>query len=147
MHDLTTLSIQIDDTLSNERTVALLASAFGILATFLAGLGLYGILAYSTAQRTREIGIRMALGAQRWTVVRLILQEILVLAGVAIAVTIPISIAATRALRNQLFHVSPTDAMVYAVAVTTIVIVSVLAGLIPARRAASVDPMRALRTE
>jgi predicted permease len=147
VHDLTTLSTQIDDTLSNERTVALLASAFGILATLLAGLGLYGILAYSTAQRTREIGIRMALGAQRWTVIRLILREILVLASIAIAVTIPISIAATRALRSQLFHVSSTDAMVYAVAITIMVFVAAFAGLIPARRAASVDPMRALRTE
>ena len=147
VHDLTTLTTQIDDTLSNERTIALLASAFGILATLLAGLGLYGILAYSTAQRTREIGIRMALGAQRWTVVRLILREILVLAGIAIAVTIPISIVATRALRSQLFHVSSTDVMVYAVAITIVVFVAALAGLIPARRAASVDPMRALRTE
>jgi predicted permease len=147
VHDLTTLSTKIDDTLSNERTVALLASAFGLLATLLAGIGLYGILAYSTAQRTREIGIRMALGAQRWTVVRLILREILVLSGIAIAVTIPISIAATRALRSQLFHVSSTDAMVYAVAITMVVLVAALAGLIPARRAASVDPMRALRTE
>ena len=147
VHDLTTLSTKIDDTLSNERTVALLASAFGLLATLLAGIGLYGILAYSTAQRTREIGIRMALGAQRWTVVRLILREILVLSGIAIAVTIPISIVATRALRSQLFHVSSTDAMVYAVAITMVVLVAALAGLIPARRAASVDPMRALRTE
>jgi predicted permease len=147
VHDLTTLSTQIDDTISNERTVALLASAFGALATLLAGIGLYGILAYSTAQRTREIGIRMALGAQRWSVVRLILREILVLAGIAVAVTIPISIVATRALRSQLFNVSSTDANVYAIAITIVVFVAALAGLIPARRAASVDPMQALRTE
>jgi putative ABC transport system permease protein len=147
VHDLTTLNTRIDDTLSTERTVALLASAFGFLATLLAGIGLYGILAYSTAQRTREIGIRMALGAQRWTVVRLILREILVLAGIAIVVTIPVSIMATKALRSQLFQVSSIDAVVYAIAVTVVVFVAALAGLIPARRAASVDPMRALRTE
>jgi putative ABC transport system permease protein len=147
VNDLTTLNTQIDDTLSNERTIALLASAFGILATMLAGLGLYGILAYSTAQRTREIGIRMALGAMRWTVVRLILREILILAGVAIAVTIPISIAVTRALRTQLFNVSATDATVYAIAIVIIIFIAALAGLIPARRAASIDPVRALRTD
>jgi putative ABC transport system permease protein len=147
VNDLTTLSTQIDDTISSERTIALLASVFGLLATLLAGLGLYGILAYSTAQRTREIGIRMALGAQRWTVVRLILREILVLTGIAIAVTIPVSIVATRALRSQLFNVSATDVNIYAIAITIVVFVAALAALIPARRAASVDPMRALRTE
>jgi putative ABC transport system permease protein len=147
VNDLTTLSTQIDDTISSERTIAFLASAFGLLATLLAGLGLYGILAYSTAQRTREIGIRMALGALRWTVVRLILREILVLTGIAIAVTIPISIVATRTLRSQLFSVSSTDVNIYAVAITIVVFVAALAALIPARRAASVDPMRALRTE
>jgi predicted permease len=147
VNDLTTLSIQIDDTLSSERTIALLASTFGILATLLAGIGLYGILAYATAQRTREIGIRMALGAQRWAMVRLILRETLILAGVAIAVTIPVSIALTRALRGQLFNVSSTDGSVYATAITIIVLVAALAGLVPARRAASIDPARALRTE
>jgi len=147
VNDLTTLSTQIDDTLSNERTIALLASTFGILATLLAGIGLYGILAYSTAQRTREIGIRMALGAQRWAVVRLILRETLILAGIAVAVTIPVSIVATRALRSQLFNVSATDGSVYATAITIIVFVAALAGLVPARRAASIDPARTLRTE
>jgi putative ABC transport system permease protein len=147
VNDLTTLDSKIDDTISSERMIALLASAFGGLATLLAGIGLYGILAYSTAQRTREIGIRMALGAQRWGMVRLILREILTLAGVAIAVTIPISMVATRALRSQLFHVSTTDGGVYAVAIALIVTVAALAAVIPARRAASVDPSRALRTE
>jgi putative ABC transport system permease protein len=147
VHDLTTLSTQIDDSIASERTIALLASTFGILAALLAGLGLYGILAYSTAQRTREIGIRMALGAQRWMVVRLILRETLILAGIAIAVTIPISFIATRAVRSQLFQVSWTDGSVYAAAIAIIALVAALAGLIPARRAASIDPARALRTE
>jgi len=145
--DLITLSDQIDDSIANERTIALLATTFGILATLLAGIGLYGILAYSTAQRTREIGIRMALGAQRWTVVRLILHEILILAGVAVAVTIPFSIGLTRALRSQLFNVSSIDGSIYAVAIIIIATVTALAGLIPARRAASTDPARALRAE
>jgi len=145
--DLTTLSIQINDTLVSERAMALLASTFGLLATMLAGIGLYGILAYSTAQRTREIGIRMALGSQRRAVVNLILRETLYLVGITLAVTVPISMAMTRALRSQLFNVSSTDVYVYAVGITTIVLVAALAGLIPARRAASIDPARALRTE
>ncbi len=147
VNDLTTLNIQIDDSISNERTIALLASTFGILAAVLAGIGLYGILAYSTRGRTREIGIRMALGAQRWTVVRLILREILILAGLAVAVTIPLSIVLTRALHSQLFNVSTVDGGVYAVATIIIALVAALAGLIPARRAASTDPAKALRTE
>ena len=147
VNDLTTLDSKVDDTISSERMIALLASAFGGLATLLAGIGLYGILAYSTAQRTREIGIRMALGAQRWGMVRLILGEILALAGVAIAVTIPVSMVVTRALRSQLFHVSTTDGGVYAVAIALIVTVAAVAAVVPARRAASVDPSRALRTE
>jgi putative ABC transport system permease protein len=145
--DLTTLNIQIDDTISTERTIALLASTFGLLATLLAGIGLYGILAFSTAQRTREIGIRMALGSQRRAVVNLILRETLYLVGFTVAATVPLSMAMTRALRSQLFNVSSTDVSVYAVGITTIVLVAALAGLIPARRAASIDPARALRTE
>ncbi len=141
------MNIQIDDTLSSERTIALLAATFGLLATLLAGIGLYGILAYSTAQRTREIGIRMALGSQRRAVVNLILRETLYLVGITVAVTVPISVAMTRALRSQLFNVSSTDVYVYGVAIATIVLVAILAGLIPARRAASIDPARALRTE
>jgi ABC-type antimicrobial peptide transport system permease subunit len=147
VNDLTTLSTQIDDTIANERSIALLASTFGILATLLAGIGLYGILAYATAQRTREIGIRMALGAQRLAVIRLILREILILAGVAVAVTIPLSILLTRAINSQLFNVSSIDGSVYGSAITIIAAVAALAGLIPARRAASTDPARALRTE
>jgi putative ABC transport system permease protein len=145
--DLKTMSEQIDDSISIERIIALLATAFGILATILAGIGLYGILAYSTAQRTREIGIRMALGAQRSTVVGLIVREVMLLAGTAIAVTLPLAILATRAVRSQLFGVSSVNAAVYGTAILIICMVAVLAGFIPARRAASVDPARALRAE
>jgi putative ABC transport system permease protein len=147
VHDLTTMSTQIDDTIANERTIALLASVFGGLAALLAGIGLYGILAYATAQRTREIGIRMALGAQRWGVVRLVLREILMLTGVAVAITIPVSVLLVRALRSELFRVSSTDLEVYAAAVLIIGCVVCVAGVIPARRVASVDPALALRTE
>ncbi len=145
--NLRTMRETIDANLVAERAIAMLASVFGLLATLLAGIGLYGILAYSTAQRTREIGIRMALGARRTTVVGLILREVLLLAGVAMAVTIPLAMLATRMVRSQLFGVSVADPMVYGAGILIICVVAALAGFIPARRAATVDPARALRTE
>ena len=144
---LKTMKDSIDANLVTERAIAMLASVFGLLATLLAGIGLYGILAYSTAQRTREIGIRMALGARRVTVVGLILREVLLLAGGAMAATIPLAILATRTVRSQLFGVSVADPAVYGSAILIICVVAALAGFIPARRAATVDPARALRTE
>lgn len=145
--DIRTMSQNIDESIQAERAVALLSSIFGAIAALLAGIGLYGILAYSTAQRTREIGIRMALGAQRGTVVRLVLRETLILTGCAIAVTIPITLLATHAVRSQLFGISYIDPVVYAIGIFAIAVVAALAGFIPARRAASVDPVRALRTD
>ncbi len=145
--NLRTMQETIDANLMAERAIAMLASVFGLLATLLAGIGLYGILAYSTAQRTREIGIRMALGARRVTVVGLILREVLLLAGVAMAVTIPLAMLATRMVRSQLFGVSVADPTVYGAGILIICVVAALAGFIPARRAATVDPARALRTE
>lgn len=145
--NLSTLKEQIDQDILNERIIALLATTFGIIAALMAAIGLYGILAYSTTQRTREIGIRMALGAKRGNVVGLILRETLVLAGWAVGATIPIAMIATRAVRSQLFGVSFADPLVYLFGVLAIALVAALAGFIPARRAASVDPSRALRTE
>jgi putative ABC transport system permease protein len=145
--NLTTMDNEIDESLLAERTIALLATTFGMLATVLAGIGLYGVLAYSTAQRTREIGIRMALGARRATVVNLILREVMILAGWAVGVTIPIALLATRAVRSQLFGVSYADPGVYIAGILLIGFVAALAGFIPSRRAATVDPARALRTD
>jgi predicted permease len=147
VNDLTTMTTQIDDTITNERTIAMLATVFGILATVLAGIGLYGMLAYSIAQRTREFGIRMALGARQFSVVRLVMRETLLLAGVAVVVTIPLSILLTRTLRSQLFNVSAADLGIYAVGILVVCCMVLLAGMIPARRAASIDPATALRTE
>jgi putative ABC transport system permease protein len=145
--NLQTMTDQIDENLLAERAVAMLAAAFGLLATLLAGIGLYGILAYSTAQRTREIGIRMALGARRGAVVGLILREVLLLAGGAMVVTIPLAMLATRAVRSQLFGVSLADPIVYGVGILMICVVAALAGALPARRAATIDPARALRAD
>jgi ABC-type antimicrobial peptide transport system permease subunit len=145
--DMSTMTQEIDDSILHERTIALLATAFGMLATVLAGIGLYGILAYSIAQRTREIGIRMALGARRSGVIALIVRETIVLAGSAVLVTIPLTMLAARAVRSQLFGVSVADPVVYGAGILAIGLVAVLAGLIPATRAASVNPVEALRTE
>jgi putative ABC transport system permease protein len=147
VNGLSTMTNQIDEELTPQRVLALLAAVFGLLAALLAGIGLYGILAYSTAQRTREIGIRMALGARHAAVVALILRETLVLAGCAIAATIPIAIVGARAVRDLLFGVSFADPLVYSVGILGICLVAALAGFIPARRAAAVDPACALRTE
>ena len=147
VNDQKTMTQAIDDNIEAQRAVALLATIFGGIAALLAGIGLYGILAYSTAQRTREIGIRMALGARRGTVVRLILRETLVLTGWAVAITLPVALFAARAVRSELFGVSFVDPVVYVIGIVAIGIVAAFAGFVPARRAASVDPSRALRTE
>jgi ABC-type antimicrobial peptide transport system permease subunit len=133
--------------MSNDRLVAMLAVCFGILATVMAAIGLYGVLAYATAQRTQEIGIRMALGARRQAVVRLVLGDVLWLAGISIGVTLPVAVLLSRLLRSQLYNVSPADPLVIGSEVLLIVLVVALAALLPARRAASVEPMQALRME
>ena len=145
--DVKPITQAIDESLQAQRAMAWLAAIFGGIAALLAGIGLYGILAYSTAQRTREIGIRMALGAQRGTVVRLILRETMILAGCAVGATIPIAFVAVRAVRSQLFGVSVVDPVVYVSGVLAICVVAALAAFAPARRAASIDPTKALRTE
>jgi predicted permease len=142
-----TMDEQIGDNISNDRLVAMLALSFGFLATVLAAIGLYGVLAYVTAQRTREIGIRMALGAQRFAVMRLVLTDVLWLAGIAIVVTLPVAVLLSRTVRSQLYGVSPADPVVLIVGTLMIAAVAMLSALLPARRAATVEPMKALRTE
>jgi predicted permease len=142
-----TMEDQIDETLLNERMIELLAISFGLLATLLAGVGLYGVLAYATAQRTREIGIRIALGSSRFGISQLVLNDVLRLAGIGVAVAIPCSVLLGRLLQSQLFGVSATDPVTLGVVVLLIGLVALIAALVPARRAASVDPTTALRTE
>lgn len=146
-NNLRTMDGQIDDALSNERMISLLAISFGILTTLLAGVGLYGVLAYSTAQRTAEIGIRIALGSSRMAISRIVVQDVLRMAAVGVAVALPLSIALSRFLKSQLFEVSTFDPLTLIGAVLLIVTVAFFAALIPARRAASVNPVQALRAE
>jgi predicted permease len=144
---LRTMDAQIDDNIGNERMIALLAVAFGGLATLMAGIGLYGVLAFATTQRTREIGVRMALGANRGNVVRLVLRDVLLLAGISILVTVPIAIMLTRSLRALLYNVSNADPLTLVSVTLLIAVVAIVAAAVPAGRAASVDPSRALRAE
>jgi predicted permease len=142
-----TLQQQVDLTFNQERAVASLAALFGIVALLLAAVGLYGVTAYTVAQRTQEIGIRMALGADRVNVVRMVLAGASkrVLAGLILGV--PLAIGAGRLISAQLYGVSSWDPMALGIAATALAISAFFAAVIPARRAASISPMKALRTE
>jgi ABC-type antimicrobial peptide transport system permease subunit len=125
----------------------MLATGFGVLAVIMAAVGLYGVLAFSTAQRTREIGVRMALGATRLNVVKMVMREVLWLGGLSIAVAIPIALVLSQILREQLFGISARDPLTIFAVTLTIALVACAAAFIPARRASTVDPMTALRYE
>ncbi|MGA7240924.1 MAG: ABC transporter permease [Bryobacteraceae bacterium] len=142
-----TLERQLDESLVTERLVATLSSVFGALATLLAIIGLYGVMAYMVTRRSREIGIRMALGALAGNVVWLVMREVLVLVGIGIAVGLPAAFAVTRLASSQLYGVSSNDPLAMLSATALLAAVALLAGYIPARRAASFDPVRVLRYE
>ena len=127
--------------------IAFLATSFGVLAALLAAIGIYGVLAYATAQRTREIGVRIAMGATRIEVVRLVLTEVLWLVGGGVATGVPLSLILARAVRDQLFGLSTHDLPTFVTVCITIALVALASAVLPARRAAKVDPMVALRYE
>lgn len=144
---LRTMTDQMDRTISDERAIAFLAVGFAAIAMLLAGVGLYGVLAYSTEQRTREIGVRLALGSPRSAVVMLVLREMAVIAVLATVVALPSTVALARLFRTQLYEVSVFDPLTLAGAVLFTAFMVLAAAALPARRAAAVEPMRALRTE
>jgi predicted permease len=141
------LSEQIDDSLLRERLMATLSAAFGILAALLAALGLYGVISYMVAQRRNEIGIRMALGARRGHVVLLVLREAALLLGAGLVIGAILALWAGRAAGTLLFGIAPYDAVTMVGAALLLAIVALLSSYIPARRAAALDPMVALRNE
>ncbi len=147
VYGITTMERQRDAKVSQERLLATLTGFFSLLALGLSAIGLYGVLAYNVAQRTGEIGIRMALGAERGTIFRMICAETARVVGVGIAGGVAATLAAARLVRSMLFGVTPTDTSSLAVAVLVLATVALVAALLPARQAVRVDPMVALRHE
>jgi predicted permease len=142
-----TIKEVIHDLLQHDRMFALLASAFGLLALLLTSIGIYGVVAYQVARRTGEIGMRMALGAQRADVLWMVMRETLLVLVAGAALGLPAAVAVARVLRNLLFALAPSDPASIVTAAATLAVAGALAGFLPARRAASLSPMDALRHE
>ena len=147
IYDMRTLESTIDDSLMNERLVAGLSALFGALATLLAVIGLYGVMAYTVEQRTREIGIRVALGAQRGNVVWLVMKEVVVMIAAGFGIGLPAAWFSSKLVAALLYGIQPGDPLSIGAAMIVLAAIAVLAGYIPAARAARVDPLRALRYE
>lgn len=147
INSVRTMTQQVDLTFDQERAVAGLAGLFGVVALLLAAIGLYGVTAYTVAQRTNEIGIRMALGADRSSVVRHVLRGALVRVLIGLVLAVPLAIGAGRLISNQLYDVSFFDPLALTVAAAALAICSLIAAIIPASFAASISPMTALRIE
>ena len=147
IYAMKTLESQLDETLKTERLIATLSAAFGALATLLAALGLYGVLAFVVARRTREIGLRMALGAGRGAVVWLVMREALGLLAIGLAVGLPCAYLLSRYVGSQLFGVKANDVWTTTAALAILGVVASGAGFLPARKASAIDPIKALRYE
>ena len=147
IYELKTLGSQLDETLLTERLIALLSAGFGLLATALAALGLYGVMAFVVARRTKELGVRMALGAQVGSVIWLVMKDVVLLLGLGLAIGIPSAIALGRFVATQLYGIKANDPSIAGASIIVLVLVASLAGLIPAHRASRIDPILALRYE
>jgi macrolide transport system ATP-binding/permease protein len=145
--DVKTQAAQIDQTMNQEIILARLCTAFAVLALLIACVGLYGTMAYTVARRTGEIGIRMALGAQRGAVVWMVLREAFVLAAVGLAIGVPSALGTSRFVESFLFEVKPNSPAALATAVAILLSAVLLAGYVPARKASRIDPMAAVRHE
>jgi predicted permease len=142
-----TLQEQVDSEFDQQRAVAQMTGMFGILALLLAAVGLYGVTAYAVERRTSEIGVRMALGADRSSVIRLVLRGAFLQILIGLTIGIPISIACSRLIAAQLYQVKGWDPVVLGVSIAALGVCALIASIIPARRAASINPVNALRAE
>jgi putative ABC transport system permease protein len=145
--DFVSFAGQVQENFSQQAMIAKLTSLFGLLALLLASVGLYGVTAYSVERRTSEIGIRMALGADRLNVLKLVLRGAFLQIGIGLAIGIPATILGGRAMATQLFGVKPYDPNILLLTTAVLSLAALVAAVVPARRAATLDPMRALRTE
>jgi putative ABC transport system permease protein len=145
--DVRTMEGWLARSLSRSRFSALLLAVFAGVAALLAGIGIYGVMSYSVAKRTHEVGIRLALGARGRDVLKLVVGQGMKLASIGLALGLAVAVAMTRLMEKLLFGVSPTDPLTFIVVALMITIVALLACWLPARRAARVDPMIALRSE
>jgi ABC-type antimicrobial peptide transport system permease subunit len=147
IYRMKTLQAQLDETLLTDRLVALLSAGFGLLATLLASIGLYGVMAFVVARRRKELGIRLALGAQPGGVIWMVMREVVVLLSIGLAVGIPAAMALGQFVSSQLYGIQPRDPWIAGTTVLLLAGVSAAAGLIPAYRASQIDPSLALRYE
>ena len=147
MQKFETFGAQIADQFTHERMLATLMTLFGALALLLATVGLYGVTAYAVARRTSEIGIRMALGADRTAVLKLVLAGAFLQVVIGLAIGIPATIFGGRAMANQLYGIKPYDPLVLMITTLVLLAAAFIAAVVPATRAANTEPMHALRTE
>jgi predicted permease len=147
IRDLTTQRGHLEEYVSDERTFAIAASFFGGLSLLVSAIGLFGLMSYSVSRRTREIGIRMAVGAAPWQVLGAVMRETLTIVGVGVAIGVVVALASSRFVAALVFGLAPTDPMSIAGSAVLLMLVAAIAGYLPARRAASVRPLLALRAE
>jgi predicted permease len=147
VYEMKTVEGQLDETLLTDRLIAMLSAGFGLVATLLASVGLYGVMAFVVAQRRKELGIRLALGAQPGVLIWLVMREVLLLLAIGLAVGIPTAMGLGQYVASQLYGIQARDPFIATSTVLLLTIVSAAAGLIPAQRASRIDPILALRQE
>jgi ABC-type antimicrobial peptide transport system permease subunit len=145
--DVTTLDEWVARSITDQRVIAQLSTFFGLLAVFLSAIGIYGLMSYVVSRRTNEIGIRMALGAERMHVRWLVMREVLLLVAIGVAIGAPAALLSSKLVASMLFGLGASDPASLLIAVTIMLLIAALAGYLPARRASRIDPMVALRYE